>query len=428
MTLEQKKALMDPAEQKAMKDRAAAMKTYRNAIAKSGDVTRQRASLSTQKEAASARVKDKEGLKAGYQRELTDLQSAAPNKSDSAAWVAYNTKVTELKENIKLCNEEITRSKTEISSIDKQLAKLKTPNQAFDDLKNSLKDLGVEGVESAQNLDQIKVILKKLDKEALDKVEKSIEGTTAELDKFGKSADTVKTEIDKGTDSIERQQKALQDQGAFEARIKQFLGMAGAVETFRRALRNAFNTTKELDKAMTEMAVVTDLEVGDYWNQLPDHTKRASELGVAIKDVYEAETLYYQQGLKTTEAQALANTTLRMARIAGIDAAVATDKMTAALRGFNMELNETSAEKVADVYSKLAAITAADVDEISSAMTKTASIASAAGMEFETTAAFLSQIIETTRESAETAGTAMKTVIARFSEVKKLQGQGLMAG
>jgi TP901 family phage tail tape measure protein len=40
-------------------------------------------------------------------------------------------------------------------------------------------------------------------------------------------------------------------------------------------------------------------------------------------------------------------------------------------------------------------------------------------MEFETTAALLSQIIETTREPAETAGTAMKTIIARFTEMKK---------
>ena len=103
-----------------------------------------------------------------------------------------------------------------------------------------------------------------------------------------------------------------------------------------------------------------------------------------------------------------------MARIANLSAADATDKMTAALRGFNMEVNETNAERIADVYSKLAAITASDVEEISTAMTKTASIASNAGMQFETTAAFLSQIIETTRESAETAGTALKTVIARF--------------
>jgi hypothetical protein len=49
-------------------------------------------------------------------------------------------------------------------------------------------------------------------------------------------------------------------------------------------------------------------------------------------------------------------------------------------------------------------------------------------MEFETTAAFLAQIIETTRESAETAGTALKTVVARFSEVKKLVDEGTLRG
>lgn len=129
--------------------------------------------------------------------------------------------------------------------------------------------------------------------------------------------------------------------------------------------------------------------------------------------------MYYQQGLKTEEVVAVSNSTLKMARIANLSAADATDKMTAALRGFNMEVNETNAERIADVYSELAAITASDVEEISTAMTKTASIASNAGMQFETTAAFLSQIIETTRESAETAGTALKTVIARFQELKK---------
>jgi TP901 family phage tail tape measure protein len=123
--------------------------------------------------------------------------------------------------------------------------------------------------------------------------------------------------------------------------------------------------------------------------------------------------------LKTNEVVELSTQTMRMARVAGLDTAEATDRMTAALRGFNMELNEANAQNIADVYSELAAITASDVDEISSAMTKTASIAASAGMEFETTAAFLSQIIETTRESAETAGTALKTVIARFQELKK---------
>jgi hypothetical protein len=34
---------------------------------------------------------------------------------------------------------------------------------------------------------------------------------------------------------------------------------------------------------------------------------------------------------------------MKMARIAGLDTAEATDRMTAALRGFNMELNDASA-------------------------------------------------------------------------------------
>jgi hypothetical protein len=74
-------------------------------------------------------------------------------------------------------------------------------------------------------------------------------------------------------------------------------------------------------------------------------------MGLAIKDVYKADTLFYQQGLKKEEVMALSTETMKMARIAGLDTAEATDRMTAALRGFNMELNETNAQKVADVYS-----------------------------------------------------------------------------
>lgn len=214
----------------------------------------------------------------------------------------------------------------------------------------------------------------------------------------------------------------------FKSRIAYFFGLNNAIRLFQRALRSAYDTVKELDAVMTEMAVVTDFDLGDIWNQLPEYTARANELGVAISDAYEATTIFYQQGLKTEAAVALSNETLKMARIAGLDAAEATDRMTNALRGFNMELNETNAQRVDDVYNKLAAISASNVDEISTAMTKVASLANNANMEFETTSAFLAQMIETTRESAETAGTALKTVVARFSEVKELYGQGELLG
>lgn len=208
--------------------------------------------------------------------------------------------------------------------------------------------------------------------------------------------------------------------GQIKSRIQYFFGLANAINLVKRAVRSSFNTVKELDKAMTETAVVTNYTIKDMWKQLPEYTKRANQLGVTTKAAYESATLYYQQGLNTEQAAALSTETLKMARIAGLDAADATDRMTNALRGFNMELNATQAQRVDDVYSQLAAMSASNVDEISTAMTKVASLAHNANMEFETTAAFLAQIIETTRESAETAGTALKTVVARFSEVKKL--------
>ena len=179
---------------------------------------------------------------------------------------------------------------------------------------------------------------------------------------------------------------------------------------------------------MTETAVVTEFSVGDMWKRLPEYADAASDLGSSIKDVYAATTLYYQQGLKTEAAMGVGIETMKMARIAGMEASDATNAMTAALRGFNMEVNETNAQKVNDVYSNLAALSASNVEQISTAMSKTASIASAANMEFETTAALLAQIIETTQEAPETAGTALKTIIARFSEVKSLQSQGQSTG
>ena len=296
--------------------------------------------------------------------------------------------------------------------------------QQLKELKEQAERLGIslDGIKGKKTATQIELLTQAIEeqkKSIIAGAEQGFEQYKKSMQEAGEGARNLSGQVDSSTEALKRQEEVIAQKEAFEAKIKQFLGLSGAAHVLRSALRDALSTITELDATMTEMAVVTDLTVGDYWDQLPEYSARASELGVSINSAYKAATLYYQQGLKTNEVTAISAETLKLAKVAGIDAAEATDKMTAALRGFNMELNDTSAQRVADVYSELAAITAADVNEISSAMTKTASIASSAGMEFETTAAFLSQIIETTRESAETAGTALKTVIARFQELKK---------
>lgn len=302
--------------------------------------------------------------------------------------------------------------------------KAKNSQVAFDTLRASVEKLGIDLSDiptqyTEQNLEALRAKCDQLKNQGIQNIDTSLDGLETSLRETGEAAEATSNKISESTGEFKKLDDQAGQTQAFANRIKQFVGIQGAAMVARRALRDAFNAIKELDAAMTEMAVVTDTDISGYWDQLPEYTERANKLGLTIKDVYQADTLFYQQGLKTNEVIELSTQTMKMARVAGLDTAEATDRMTAALRGFNMELNETNAQKIADVYSELAAITASDVDEISSAMTKTASIAANAGMEFETTAAFLSQIIETTRESAETAGTAMKTVIARFQELKK---------
>jgi len=300
------------------------------------------------------------------------------------------------------------------------------------ELKNELTKLQNEGkikfdfdpqqITSVEELDKI---LKGMDEQSIKEVAEVLQQVGVIGKESAQGVERTSNAFEQCTAQAKAFDSTLEN---FKRKAAYFFGIENAINLLKRAVRSAYNTIKDLDEVMTQTAVVTSYDVGDMWDQLPEYTRRANELGVSIHDAYEAATLYYQQGLKTNEVMAVSNETLKMARIAGLDAATATDRMTNALRGFNMTIDESNAQRVNDVYSKLAAITASNTNEISTAMTKTASLAHSANMEFETTAAFLAQMIETTRESAETAGTALKTVIARFSEVKKLYSEGELMG
>lgn len=300
---------------------------------------------------------------------------------------------------------------------------------AFKEIKKVL-----DGIDSSQ-LEKFNAAASKLtnlETSQIQKLNDELNRSEKEFKEAGNEAEKMSSDVRNITNANQQaanSQRQLNNEiENIKDRIKYFFGLENAILLFRNAVRHAFETVKELDAAMTETAVVTDFTVGDMWKELPRYTELAKELGATTLGAYETMTLFYQQGLKTNEAFEVGTETMKMARIANMDYAETTDLMTAALRGFNMELNETSARRINDVYSELAAITAADTQEIGTAMSKTASIANSANMEFETTAAFLSQIIETTREAPETAGTALKTIIARFTEVKELFSQGQLTG
>lgn len=303
-------------------------------------------------------------------------------------------------------------------------------SKAFETLKETAQQLGIslEGIVSVDDVGTLTNRLQQLEKNGVNAVDIALQQLKTEIKGTAPSLEQISDKVSQAGNEFNLTSQRAQEFANLKSQVLSFFTITGAIQLFRRAVQSAFETVKELDEAMTEIAVVSDFSVGDMWKQLPKFTEQANQLGKSIRDVYGATTLYVQQGLDLDNSLKLANETLKMAAVAGMDAKDATDAMTSALRGFNMELNETSAQKVNDVYSELAAISAADTQEISTAMSKVASLAHNVNMEFETTASFLTQGIEATREAPETIGTALKTIIARFAEVKSLYTKGQLSG
>lgn len=213
---------------------------------------------------------------------------------------------------------------------------------------------------------------------------------------------------------------------SFLSRVTSIATISGAFLLLKKAVRSAYEDVKELDAAMNSIAVVTDFTTQELWKQVDVYAELAQKMGVSLVGVYDVQKLYYQQGRDAADVATLTTETLKFARIAEMDYAEATDAMTVAINAFKLEASDAS--RVVDVYSQLAARAAVDQNELANAMSKVASMAASVGMSLETTSAFLTQIIESTRESAETSGTALKTVLARFGEVKKLIDTGKTEG
>lgn len=336
---------------------------------------------------------------------------------------AYDTAISSLINKVQNFQPQTLKSIIKALFPDQDVSKINETKKLLDLIMPTLEALQSKGQsvgsvtkDLADKLQKAQAELNNFNTEAINKGRASIEGMNRGAESSVQTFSRLSQEVN-DTAVATAKMKGQVDQ--LKSSTEYFFSLRNMIGLLRRGINQAIQTVSELDKAMTQTAVVTEFSVGDMWSKLPLYTEQANKLGSTIKDVYEATTLYYQQGLDTNQAIGLANETLKMARIAGMEAAEATDAMTAALRGFNMEINELSAQRINDVYSEIAAKTASDTEELSTAMTKTASLAHSAGMSFEGTTAFLAQMIETTREAPENLGTAMKTIIARFQEMKK---------
>lgn len=374
----------------------------------------------------SFRTLDKKDINDSTFRDVQQLytDAIANNTSKKQALAAFKKSLKEI--NVEFKNQEtiikaieksfnikssgVAAIETQIKSLSKSAgtaeANFKTLKSQTDSFKTSMESGGateafwqdliksLQDAETAQSKLNAETLKAALGAEAYKKLEAAIKGEEQAL----------KAEEKAAKDSLKTHETVESAFGRLTNAFERYFSATYIIRSVSRVIRETFNDIEKLDKAFASIAMVTDKTVADLWGSYGEYQDIANKLGQSTESAIKASALYYQQGLDTAEALKLTEDTMKLATLAGADFETATRQMTAALRGFHMEMSEGA--HITDVYSELAANAAADVNGIAYAMSKAASIADSAGMSFENTAAFITNMIETTQEAPENIGTA----------------------
>ena len=336
--------------------------------------------------------------------QLSSLQQEIDKKAE-AIWKRRNKSYTTAQQQASDLTADLVEAKKEQKVLEFSAGKM-------EDIQNSQEI--IEGKQQEKNaVEAVTLALKQYTEAIL----KSIKGDPAgNAEDLANSLDAVRVSGASAANELENLNQKTENINRIKRSISMWMGFTQVLRLTKTAIRNVIKDIRNLDKVMTEIAVVTNMSQSDLWAQMNTYQSIAKQYGVATTGVYQVSQIYYQQGLQTADVMALTNETLKMAKIAGLDYSKAADYMTVAIRGFKMEM--TDAQKVVDVYSNLAAKSAVDTTELATAMSKTASSAAAVGSSFENTSAMIAMMVETTRESAENIGSALKSIISRYGEMK----------
>lgn len=191
---------------------------------------------------------------------------------------------------------------------------------------------------------------------------------------------------------------------------------SGAVNALTGSIQKAYNYTVNLDTSLNDIRIVTEKSAEEMDRFAVKANNAAKALGASTKAYADASLIYFQQGLSDADVEARSQVTLKAANITGQSAQAVSEQLTAVWNGYKVSAAE--AELYVDKLSAVAATTAADLEELSTGMSRVASAANIMGVDVDQLNAQLATIVSVTREAPESIGTALKTVYARMSDLE----------
>ena len=351
----------------------------------------------------------------------------------------------EVVSNLLKLNRELTSSEKEVMDIWEQVqqalkqgaqqavkeweqtnAQINKNKEAIKELGEEYKQVSSQGLSDSKTSDEVKEevqAITNLSDTLTTEYTVACEQARAATDKKNQEQEETSRVVQSNNRATQEQTKIITpNTGAFKKKqttlgkaINNVVSYGTALSVVRTVYNRLISTITEMDKALTDMTVVTSLTREEAWNLTGTLTDLAKQTGMTTTAVAEMTTKYLQQGKTLGEAIELTEAAAKAARIAGIDGSASIKLLTNAMNGFQMSANQ--AMEVSDKFAALAASAATNYEELATALSKVAAQANLAGMSMDFTLGLLTKGIEVTQEAPETIGTALKTVIARMREL-----------
>lgn len=199
-------------------------------------------------------------------------------------------------------------------------------------------------------------------------------------------------------------------------RVSDFSIVVKGLNQIRKTLGTVWNNIKDLNSAMTDLRIVVGANEKQASSAMVQYNDLAKEIGSTTTEVAKSGAEWLRQGYSMNETLDLIKSSVYLSKLGFMDMSSSISSLTSVMKGFNIEAKDSM--EIVSVLTKLDQNLAVSAGGLAEAMSQTAAVAQSAGLTMEETASAVGVIIDKTQAGASQVGNALKTILARFGNVK----------
>lgn len=193
--------------------------------------------------------------------------------------------------------------------------------------------------------------------------------------------------------------------------------VANGFQTILNSAHQTVQYVRDLDTSLTNIMMVTQ-QSKEQMNEFAQSANEAAKaLSSTTVNMTDAALVFAQQGFNTDMSSALAERSTQLANISQQDTPTTSDQITTIMNAYDFTGDLAQIDAAMDSWANVANVSAADVEELATAVQKAASTANTTGVTLDQLNAQIATIESVTREAPENIGNALKTIYSRFADI-----------